>query len=677
MRDALPVPNLSHVTEDLRHALHATDRTAGTETATARTALVGEQPPLLLPENPPRRGPVTRRLLLTRASLALAANVAVGTALVFGLDDPRAQAAGLSLIVPGGGLLYTGFPVLFLACLVLFGLGLVLWWGVSAVLAPVAAVAAGVLGAVLTAPEATGAASAWSVPVVYGLFAAVVGTGIVRDERTHRAKAASIPAINEYLRSAQDPKPSRTLREPDDLDAQALKFFLEMGLQPLEQFDGFDYGEQYHGGTCLRYQLTALGSALAVGNANLLPNYPSLIGKAQENLVAKQTDIRVWRYWRTENILGRLNANPDPIVRDNIMFSGFLASHIGEFEAATGSTRFDEPGSLTFTWRDGRQFVYDHHSLVEAVARNFETSELGIFPCEPGWVFSICNAMAAQGVRSHETSHGAGVWSRVEPVWRRGIFGEMMTADGAIRHIRSSSFGFSFNDGDGTGEYYRSGNHNFEDTAPDMSRRGALLQLRGVAEKISALEHLVDGGELKLTFKPKPERGTRFQSSLTEWLGVVAGAMAVGNDTVAAAALRRLQRDCATGHEFPERPMTGGVMMTAALMSIVWGAPLTASDLAVRGYVPPTGPTIDHAPWPAVLVTKARCDDGETLHLVVEPYQCEPGEPVELTFTVPHAGRTYRLTGEGADVELLPDAEGRCKATIALRTRTAMALRPS
>ena len=49
---------------------------------------------------------------------------------------------------------------------------------------------------------------------------------------------------------------------------------------------------------------------------------------------------------RIENILGNFDWNPDPIVRDNIMFSGFLANQIAEMEAATGSKRFDEPGSL-------------------------------------------------------------------------------------------------------------------------------------------------------------------------------------------------------------------------------------------------------------------------------------------------------------------------------------------
>ena len=76
--------------------------------------------------------------------------------------------------------------------------------------------------------------------------------------------------------------------------------------------------------------------------------------------------------------------NPDPIIRDNIMLSAYLAEQINAFEAATGSTRFDEPGALTFVWKDGRTFPYDHRTIVEAVKHNFESNELGFFPCEPG-----------------------------------------------------------------------------------------------------------------------------------------------------------------------------------------------------------------------------------------------------------------------------------------------------
>ena len=69
-----------------------------------------------------------------------------------------------------------------------------------------------------------------------------------------------------------------------------------------------------------------------------MTNAPGQIELALRNLVHKQTDLRVWRYWRTLNLLGNFDGNPDPLVRDNIMFSGFTGDQINLYEAATGST---------------------------------------------------------------------------------------------------------------------------------------------------------------------------------------------------------------------------------------------------------------------------------------------------------------------------------------------------
>jgi hypothetical protein len=633
----------------------------------------------LLPENPPRFGPVTRRLML-RSALILAALFVAGTALVV-LGGRAATAVGLSLLIPGGGFLYTAWPLLFVVTLLLFWVALILWWGASAWTFPwtVVAAAATGAGALADGPRLLadhGTTWAWAIPGVYMLYAAVLGSAIYRTERMYRRKVASIPELNAYLKTATPPPRPTAAVEPGDLDGELLAWLLEMSLQPLDEFDGFDYGEQLHGGTCLRYELNVLGAALAAANVNLLPNYPGLLRRAQENLVAKNTDIRVWRFWRVENILGNFDWNPDPIVRDNIMFSGFLSNQIAEMEAATGSTRFDEPGSLEFAWKDGRVFSYDHHSLNECLAKNYLSSELGLFPCEPGWVFSACNTLGAEGLRGYDVLHGTDVFERVEPSWRAGLFGEMMTPDGAIRHVRSTQFGFTYRDGDNIGEYFTTGFHGFVDTAPDMARRGQVLQLRGVAEKLEALKGLIKDGVLEMELPVKPERGTRYVTSLGEWFRIYAGARMVGNEEVAEAASRSILRECGTGAQFPDRPLNGGVMTLAMIGSTRWGAPLSTGEIVQRGYQPPVGPILERAPWPEVLVTKARSDDGMSLDLVVEPYRAPAGEEHELTFAVDETGPRHRLIGDGIDIVAEPDTSGHLTVAVPIAGRTSLNLRP-
>ena len=356
--------------------------------------------PPLLPAQPRRMGPVTRALVLrTIAVIAFAQAVGV----VFVAIGGRWRAAGLSLAFPGGGFLYSAAPVAFVLTWAALTVALVLWWGMSVHWGIPLLWVLSAVGAALWADGPrlgydSGTTWGWAIPVVYLLALAGAGTLVYTFESRFRAKRAKVDELNAYLATATLPEPARPLREPDDMDAELLRWAYELSLQPVDAFRGFEWGEQFHGGTVVRYQLNYLGWALAPYAVNYVPNAPGQIELALRNLVHKQTDLRVWRYWRTLNLIGNLDANPDPLVRDNIMFSGFTGDQINLYEAATGSTIFDEPGSLTFVWEDGRTFAYDHHSWMEAVRRNFDESRLGFFPCEPGWAFAACNTIGAQAL---------------------------------------------------------------------------------------------------------------------------------------------------------------------------------------------------------------------------------------------------------------------------------------
>ena len=94
---------------------------------TERTASPG---PLLLPEQPRRFGPTSRRLL-ARLVIALAVVELVGTALIVLSDNETWRAFGVGLVFPGAGLLYDASPILFLLTQALVLIALVLWWGLS------------------------------------------------------------------------------------------------------------------------------------------------------------------------------------------------------------------------------------------------------------------------------------------------------------------------------------------------------------------------------------------------------------------------------------------------------------------------------------------------------------------------------------------------------------------
>jgi len=634
---------------------------------------------LLLPTEPRRMGPVTRFLVL-RTIVVLLVVEAVGTVMV-AVGGPAVRAAGLSLVFPGAGFLYAANPLGLLVTWVLVSLGLVLWWGISAHFAIPLMWGLSALGSAwaVDGPKPfvdEGTTWGWAVPVAYVLAVAAIGSVAWTFEARFRRKRAKVPMLNEYLANGSLPEPSRPLREPDEMDAELLRWAYELSLQPLDRFDGFEWGEQFHGGTVIRYQLNYLGWALAPYAVNYVPNALGQIEPAMRNLMHKQTDLRVWRYWRTLNMVGNFAADPDPIVRDNIMFSGFTGDQLNLYEAATGSTVFDEPGSLTFVWEDGRTFAYDHHTWMEAVRRNFEKSRLGFFPCEPGWSFAACNTIGAQALYGHDRLHGTDMWDSVAERWRETLEHEYLMPDGNYANIRSSHTGLSWDTGETPGgEYFTTGTHSFRDLAPDIAERGRRLGLRGAPEKLGKLASLVRDGELAMDLPLEWERNRARKTAVPGWTKLIGGARAVGLEELAIAAQRACDRQRSEEPRWPERPLDVGVANMALHMLVRWSTPVDNAMLNIRGWVPPVGPTVDIA-WPQVLVTLARSTDGRSLDLALRPGPEPSAAPVDVRFSALQPGTRYRPVGEGVSIDLTGATDGSAACALVVDRPLRLALEP-
>jgi hypothetical protein len=412
--------------------------------------------------------------------------------------------------------------------------------------------------------------------------------------------------------------------------------------------------------------------------ANHLPNAPAQITKALETMVRKHTDLRVWKYWRTLNLVGNFDSNPDPIRRDNIMFSAFLGDVINSVEAATGSDTFDKPGSLEFVWLDGRTFSYDHHSLAEAVQRNFERSRLGFFPCEPGWSFTVCNVMGAQALHGHDVAHGTDSWPKVRDRWTHTLDHEYLTPDGSYAHIRSNHVGLSWDTGEVPGgHYFANGTHRFVDILPDHARRARALELRGAAPKMAGLSAMVRDGRLDLDLPAELERHRTRRSKLLPWIKVIGGARLVGDARLVDAAIRSSAEKCATGKQWPDRPVDGSASATGSYMLLRWSSPLDLAALNMRGFVAPVGPILAATDWDSVLVTEAVCDDGSTLELSLRPTGAAAVSSVDLLFASLTPGARYVLDmGDGPSTTVTADDTGRATATVDLPGAVRAVLRP-
>ena len=631
--------------------------------------------PLLLPERPRRLGPVSRRLF-ARLAVALALVGVIGAWLVFGADSPTARAAGLSLVFPGAGFVYDASPVLFAVTIGALAVALVLWWGVSAHVAIPVVWLASVIGAALLAdgPRVwTSHGTHWgaAAPLAYMLLAGAVGWAVFRTERSFRAKRALVPELNEYLRTVELPERVIADREPGPMDAELYRWCCSFAFQPDDDLLGLDWGEQFHGGTQLRYQLNSLAWAMSLYAANFLPNAPRRVTAATERIVAKHTDLRVWKYWHTLNLVGNFDRDPDPIRRDNIMFSAFLGDVINTFEAASGSTVFDEPGSLTFVWSDGRTFSYDHHTIAAAVRANYDRSSLGFYPCEPGWSFTVCNVMGAQTLRNHDALHGSTDWDAVRDRWRRTLDEEYSTPDGSYSHIRSNHVGVSWDTGEVPGgHYFAAGTHRFVDILPEHATRARALDMRGARPKMAGLATMVRDGRLDLELPEELERHRTARSAIPSWARLIGGARMCGEAELVEAAIDASARQCATGARWPERPVRAGGSGLGTYMLIRWSQPLDLGELNLRGYVAPRGPVLDDTAWDDVLVTLARSLDGSSLDLALEPAG-ERTTAVRLAFVALEPGSSYLLTAsDGSEIgSVVADPDGRASISIAVLDR--------
>ena len=268
-------------------------------------------------------GPVTRARQVR--SLGLSVGIAVLAAgMIAAGTGPALEALGVGLVLPGGGFLVwagPGNPMkilaigLFAASLLVFLVSVAVWFATGNIVLPVAVWLAAALGAAGggvfgwgETPGSTWPLAGQIVPVsAVSALLLVCAAASFHGRRGLRRRAA----LNGHLRSmamvdAGAKTPSGAADEALSLeDLWLMRLLLDRALQPIETFDGFHWIDQFQT-AAVRYQLNFSAYALSIVRAVHLPACHGYLDTAQENLIAKQQDQRVWRYWRNENLWGNL-----------------------------------------------------------------------------------------------------------------------------------------------------------------------------------------------------------------------------------------------------------------------------------------------------------------------------------------------------------------------------------
>ncbi|GAB3576267.1 hypothetical protein GCM10027445_40010 [Amycolatopsis endophytica] len=203
---------------------------------------------------------------------------------------------------------------------------------------------------------------------------------------------------------------------------------------------GVDPGQELF--DAYRYQLAYFAYTLGLAHYHWLPAAPSAVKPAFEKAVEKMLRRDVWGYWK-ETSRGARVLDPDieelrepwtdPVVRENIMYSGHLYAMTALHAVLFDDDRYDRPGALTFEWNPVFQglapesHVYRRSSLGEAIYwQMVENGWLGV-ACEPNCIFIVCNQFPMLGFRFEDVRDGTAraeeATSAYAAAWeRRGLY---------------------------------------------------------------------------------------------------------------------------------------------------------------------------------------------------------------------------------------------------------------
>ncbi|GAA0634521.1 hypothetical protein GCM10009547_43210 [Sporichthya brevicatena] len=563
------------------------------------------------------------------------------------------QAAGLGLALPGGGFLFSGQVLAAVATLLALVVATFLWWSIGIVLLPPlvwigSAVLAGILAD--TGHTAGRVLALALMPAAFAAFALLHRFRHAAQVRRGAALNAEL-ARTRFVVTGTPPIEGRVpVAEHSETDLAQLRHLLDLGLQPLDRFQGFDDLDEFRE-AATRYQTTAVGYALAMSQFTRTPAFTGYLQEAQRNLVLKMLRPEVWSYWRLENAWGNLRLDADPVdTPDNIMLTGYWGTQIGMYEAMNDTT-FSAPGSLSFQGRD-RRYAYSFGDLARMVDRNFGLSDFTLFPCEPNWIYTGCNTFGINTILAHDTVHGTRYFADREEQIRTAVETEFCRPDGKVIGIRNKLLGLSWNIFAGpmaqtTAVYWLHAPY------PDLAQRSWWLLRRhdlplgadGRARLAPLVSSRVDPGNYRLG------------SDAFAWSALAMAARELGDEEYAVAAEAALaEREAVTANG--ARRYEGASVWANSYAALArFGRRSALRDMLAFG--PPsiwrTGPALAEVAYPDVLVARA-VTDGRALDLVLRPGSGPVRTVVAVERLVPH--RRYTVTGAGVD-SVTADGAGR------------------
>jgi hypothetical protein len=589
------------------------------------------------------------------------------------------QVAGWGLWMPGAGFVALGgwWVTLFPLSLLLFTAGLFLWVVSGNMLVWVAVWLLSTVAAAMIATEHSAPYTAWViVPLAIAYLArarlknkTAFRTALKRGERGNQA----LPEVIRHLQANASPHLDSNTAEltPDQL--HAARYLFDRCLQPVGKLEGFVQTDPFQF-SAYHYQLAVSQYALSILQREYAPSFHGYLNQAQRYTIESLALPEVCGYWKWENLWGNFRWSPDPVnTKDNIMLTGWAGVCLNTYAANTGDKRYGVSGCLPFqpSRNSKRRFHHDTHSFLKSVTSNWDNSKAYmLYPCEPGFSYSVCNMYAMNALIAYDRAWGTQLEQRYRPKFMQRLIDEFELADGRFQQGYSERFGLTivfqpFVNGDAG-------------IAVQLNALDPALGWRAYA--LLRFEHVkLDAqGNLSISWvDPLDTLDANWRTSGRSFAcaQLIIAAREYGDEALAEHAWDIVRAN----YESPSNGKFGfqGASTPSQLM-LAWSTFHTrdAWRNVIRsgpGKGALEGPLLADCSYPEVLVARARSIDGESLDLVL--YNGGSAGPQQVTVERLKPQTQYEMVGATTPT-IASDATGAAMFSVNLQGRTAVSLRP-
>ncbi len=592
------------------------------------------------------------------------------------------QAAGWGLFFPGSALIAVGNIWCIVLGLLIFAFfykfGLVIMQTAGMLVLNVYLWILSIIGGLFLAKNCI---PVYSIFIISALVLAVAiptyrSTNRQYNERLKKRKQREEYFDNEieaFENSVDKVKPDKE-RELSVDALKASRYLFDMTLRQPGDFSGYESNEQFQLSS-IRYSLDYLGYAMALMQCAYTPNFHGYLNKAQQFVIESFTHPQVCGYWKWEYLGGMLRWDPDPIRNQNIMFSGWSGLVVTLYGSNTGDLRYESPGALKFrpSAKNSRTYDYSSKEIVDVLVRQFKEYPTKLFPCEPNWVFPICNAYGLSAIlpydRLHQTRNLESIYDDVEISFKANFF----EPSGDFTFMRNALLGVN----------------TFVKTTPDFEAMTAFGSARlfnaldpGLAKRTYVLakkEYILPGNrEIKASFGEWDNMLDigNFKRSPGCNIGIMAAAACEMGD-------RQTVKDLLEVADKHMKRYDDKDMLAYKVTSVSGNANIACARFAEKddwydmmhkgpGTGALTGPILSECKYPNVLVARAM-SDGNDLDMVLYNGGSPGVETIGIERLQP--GKEYRVMG--ISEQFTADATGKVKLNIALDGRTKVHIVPA